>query len=324
VATSDSDDDRPGPTPVPPRGGPRKPNRPPAKKAAATKKGPAGRSTASGKARPADNRRVERAKQRRRNQTLFAGGAIALVIIVVAVFVIIKVSGGGTKSNTAAPAVAPSTLTSFTSAVSLSAMKSAADNYPLGAGSYPSLISGAPTTKAAKPDLLYIGAEYCPYCATERWPLVLALSKFGTFSGLHSIHSSATDTFPNTATFSFYKSTYTSQYLTFTPVEEETVDKKPLQTPTAAEQTIADKYDTSGDIPFVYFDGKAQFDGAEYSAGLLAGKSFQQIADDIKAGTSPLASSVTADAGVLVSMICKMTGGKPGNVCSSFPKPITS
>jgi hypothetical protein len=32
--------------------------------------------------------------------------------------------------------------------------------------------------------MLYIGAEYCPYCAAERWPLVMALSKFGTFSNL--------------------------------------------------------------------------------------------------------------------------------------------
>ena len=55
----------------------------------------------------------------------------------------------------------------------------------------------APTRAAGKPEILYIGAEYCPYCATERWPLAVALSRFGTFTGLRGIHSSATDVYPS-------------------------------------------------------------------------------------------------------------------------------
>ena len=39
-------------------------------------------------------------------------------------------------------------------------------------------------TGKKKPELLYIGAEYCPYCAASRWPLIIALSRFGTFKGL--------------------------------------------------------------------------------------------------------------------------------------------
>ena len=60
-----------------------------------------------------------------------------------------------------------------------------------------------------------MGAEYCPYCAAERWALVMALSKFGTFTDLQGTTSSATDTNPSTPTFSFYGSTYTSKYLSF-------------------------------------------------------------------------------------------------------------
>jgi hypothetical protein len=70
--------------------------------------------------------------------------------------------------------------------------------------------------------VLYVGAEFCPFCAAERWPLLLALSRFGTFSNLKESHSSAADVFPNTPTVSFYGSTYESDYVAFTPVETAT------------------------------------------------------------------------------------------------------
>jgi hypothetical protein len=66
-----------------------------------------------------------------------------------------------------------------------------------------------------------MGAEFCPYCAAQRWALVVALSQFGTFSGLTATHSTTTDVYPDTKTFSFYGSTYTSTSLDFTSVELE-------------------------------------------------------------------------------------------------------
>ena len=73
-----------------------------------------------------------------------------------------------------------------------------------------------------KPELLYIGAEYCPFCAAQRWAMVAALSRFGTFSNLSLTHSASADVYPDTPTFSFYQSTYSSKYLTFTSVETNT------------------------------------------------------------------------------------------------------
>ena len=66
-----------------------------------------------------------------------------------------------------------------------------------------------------KPLVFYMGAEYCPYCAAERWSMIIALSRFGTFSNLGQTFSSSTDVDPNTPTFSFHGATYTSKYLTF-------------------------------------------------------------------------------------------------------------
>src|SRR5262245_25312691 len=51
-----------------------------------------------------------------------------------------------------------------------------------------------------KPEVFYMGAEYCPFCAAQRWPTIIALSRFGTFSNLRTTTSSATDVYPSTPT----------------------------------------------------------------------------------------------------------------------------
>ena len=114
--------------------------------------------------------------------------------------------------------------------------------------------------------MLYIGAEYCPYCAAERWAMVVALSRFGTLSGLGLTHSAAEDgagqaePYPNTATWTFAHASYASKYLTFTPVETYTNVPDPatgfytpLQTLTAEQQALLTKYDSAngGAIPFI-------------------------------------------------------------------------
>jgi hypothetical protein len=50
----------------------------------------------------------------------------------------------------------------------------------------PHLVAGpAPFTVGGKPDVLFVGAEFCPFCAAERWPMVVALARFGRFTELH-------------------------------------------------------------------------------------------------------------------------------------------
>ena len=41
--------------------------------------------------------------------------------------------------------------------------------------------SQPPLTRNGKPEVLYIGAAFCPYCAADQWSIIVALSKFGTF-----------------------------------------------------------------------------------------------------------------------------------------------
>ena len=131
-----------------------------------------------------------------------------------------------------------------------------------------------------------MGAEYCPYCAAERWAMIVALSRFGTFSGLQHRALRAVngagqaEPYPNTPTFTFHGSSYTSKYLTFTPVEMETnipdtstggytdagdADQgargaaRPSTTPRRTSPS-----GSQGAIPFIYFGGKYMIIGASY------------------------------------------------------------
>src|SRR5258706_4760621 len=114
----------------------------------------------------------------------------------------------------------------------------------------------------ALPEVFYMGAEYCPYCAAERWPMIIALSRFGTFSNLKTTSSSSSDVYPNTPTFTFHGATYTSQYVDFVSVETTDRNQNTLETPTAAQQALVNQYDTGGSIPLVDFCNPYSFYGA--------------------------------------------------------------
>ena len=81
------------------------------------------------------------------------------------------------------------------------------------------LTGQAPLTEGGKPEVLFVGAEYCPFCAAERWPLVVALARFGRFTALHDATSSSQAVFPSTATFSFTGVAYTSPWVALVGVE---------------------------------------------------------------------------------------------------------
>src|SRR5579862_1434814 len=199
------------------------------------------------------------AASRKRTRVIYATAASALVVVLVIVLIVVKVAGGSSKSTnvssgagTPTPASVTDQLASIPASQLAQALQAAGSSVPP-----PSKINGAPLGGAGKPPgVLYIGAGYCPYCAAERWAMVTALLKFGTFTGLNNSHSSSTDINPNTPTFNFHGSTYSSPYLTFTAVETTTSDPNvPLDTPTPAQEALIQQY-TQGTIPFVYFDGR--------------------------------------------------------------------
>ncbi|QMU74789.1 DUF929 domain-containing protein [Streptacidiphilus sp. PB12-B1b] len=262
-----------------------------------------------------------------------ASAAVAVVVLAVTGLVAAR------ATRTTAAATPPSSAVAGSGAASASLLAqvtgvSATTLDRIGTGQVdqpPIAIKNAPALSTdGKPEVLYIGAEYCPYCAAERWPMVLALSRFGTFHNLQLTHSASGDVDPNTPTFSFHGSTYTSAYLSFTGVETNTNQPQgsgyaPLDTPTAAEQQLLSTYDaapyvsasSAGSIPFADLGGRFLVSGASYSPQLLAGKSQQQVADTLNDPASPIAQAVDGTANALTTALCQLTGGKPASVCTS-------
>jgi thiol-disulfide isomerase/thioredoxin len=251
---------------------------------------------------------------------------IAIAAVIVIVFVIILIGSPTTQNPNASDALAPSSLVNDITSLTTEAIQS------VGVGTstaQPRAISGPSLSQNGKPTFLYMGAEYCPYCATERWPMVVALTRFGTFNGLEETHSSTTDVYPDTQTFSFYKSTFTSSYINFQPVElysniPQGSAYTKLMTPTSQEQSLQNTYDAppyvsssdAGAIPFMYFGGKYMLTGATYSPAVLQGKSYTQIASELTNPKSEISQGMFGSANVITAVLCNLTKNQPSNVCT--------
>lgn len=258
-----------------------------------------------------------RAKQlaaERRRRVIIATSAVVGVVVVVAALVIASIFApkSGPKPSGPLDAQVASTLGGIPVA--------SFDTVALGEGvtNPPTTISSDARTKDGKPNFLYVGAEYCPYCAAERWPVTVALMRFGTFTNLQAAFSApAPEVYPNTATLSFHGATYSSQYLSFTGYETQDNASQPLDTLSADDQATFSKFDPKGSIPFVDYGGKAASNGASIDGTLLAGKSQQDIANAIADPTTAISKAVLGSANVISARICQMTGQQPAAVCSS-------
>lgn len=173
------------------------------------------------------------------------------------------------------------------------------------------------------PLVLYVGADFCPYCAAMRWPLTLALMRFGHISGLRYMRSTGSDVYPNTATFSYYGAHLNSDQIQFEPVEVEDRAENQLQRPTPAQRNLFARFDTEpytqspGSIPFLYLGGQYMEAGSPFSPQPLQGLDWQQVANKLKKGNNPVWKNVMGEANLLTAAMCKLTGGKPQPVCTA-------
>jgi hypothetical protein len=250
-----------------------------------------------------------------RRRRAIAAGAIAMVLAVVTGLVVARLAIGPAVAAEPAPsAVGPVDLAPAVEAVQLSTLDNVGRGTPTG---LPHTVAGVPVQlRDGKPIVLYVGAEYCPYCAAQRWPLAIALARFGVFHGLRPARSATGDVYPGTATLSFHGATYTSAYLAFDGVETLTSDNAPLDRLTAAQQRLADAY-SGGGIPFLLLGGRYVQTGASYDPGLLAGMSTQDILTALSHPDSRVAQAVLGAANGLTAALCQLTGGQPGGVCTA-------
>jgi hypothetical protein len=276
------------------------------------------------------------AAPRGRSGALIAWGAVGLVVVVVVVLVVVKLTSGGNAGAAYTPVTtAPSSIVTDVTSIPASVYDTVGVNIPSVAQPNPPIVlSNQPalTIDGKTPAMFYYGAEYCPYCAAERWAMTAALSRFGTWSNLDVTASSHTDFAPATPTFSYRNATFTSQYLTFFADEQYTnvpsgSGYTTLKNPDKAEQAVLNKYSsptyipgaTAGQVgfPFVDIGNVALISGATYNPLMLAGLSHNDIASHLTDTTNSVTQSIVGTANYISAAICASTKQQPTAVCSS-------
>ena len=203
----------------------------------------------------------------------------------------------------------------------------------------PTPVAGPPLAARGKPEVLYVATEYCPYCASQNWAMIVALSRFGTFTGLRTIRSSTfnsalipavTDqSFPPLDTWTFYGSGYISAYLTFVPVETRSnvlvsrhanpLHKNSyttLQRLTPAQQAIFTRYDKLQAVPFADFGNRYALTGSSFSPGVLEHQTWSQIAAALEDPHGIRGRSILGTVNYITAAICRLTGDQPAAACT--------
>ncbi len=200
----------------------------------------------------------------------------------------------------------------------------------------PIIVTGNPALVFnGKPGIFYLGGEFCPYCAAERWALAVTLSRFGTISGLGEMQSApAPDVDPNTQTMTYDKASLASPYVALRAVEHYSNVVDPatgywavLQPLTAADKQILNTYYqpkylpgvTPGSItlPFIDIGNKAFVASASYSPSILQGLTRAEIAGGLNDPTNPVTRPILATSNYMSASICSIDGQRPAAVCSS-------
>jgi len=279
--------------------------------------------------RSSRNKRVRRTARWSVWRTI--GGVLLVVALVVGVFMVL--SHQSAENGAVATPVSVSVLRAV-SHVNPSVLTAVGRG---GAQNMPRALQGQPalTGPTGKSEFFYAGAQYCPYCAAQRWAIVVALSRFGAFSQLAQTTSAPDDTDPSTPTLTFHHSSYSSAYIDFVPVElqsnqrDTTGNYASLETPTAQQQHLLDTYDeppyvsqnAQGGIPFIDIANQFIVAGPGYDSQLLSGLSWDQIAKDVSDASSLVTQGIVGTANTLTAAICSTTHQQPEGVCKAAPLP---
>jgi hypothetical protein len=184
-----------------------------------------------------------------------------------------------------------------------------------------------------KPAFVYVGSGACPSCAFQQWALLVALSRFGSFSNLGQFVFPPMSTgTPLPLSWSFTGSTYTSASLTFDPA-----DVSPFATSTpqgvllhSASLSRLQKQAIDGlegptpesqSLPFTDIANRFWDEGFPVTPSntwftLLEGLSLDQVAADLNDPASPVAQLIDGVANEMIGDICDVVGVKSAPMCS--------
>ncbi|MBV8083341.1 MAG: DUF929 family protein [Chloroflexi bacterium] len=172
-------------------------------------------------------------------------------------------------------------------------------------------------TPGDKVPVFFMGAQFCPYCAVERWALVSALQSFGSLTDFGKEASNeGVDGFHPVPTYNLIPAHYSSPYVTFSSKDIFDHNSQPLQKLDATEQDYVNRFDPHGDWPFIVINGQYAQIGNGFSPSVLQGMQFDPVFQQLQAGAlNPATQAIEAEAAVLRKYICASTAGLPSAAC---------
>lgn len=270
---------------------------------------------------------------------LFTWVAVGLVVLVIVALVAVKVLGGSSTAKPTGSSLTSPTIVSELTSVPLSTFNTVGINSPAVQIYAPvktknqKVLEWADSAGVKRPTVFYFDAEYSSSSAAIRWATIVALSRFGSISGLYNVFSSSVGVFKNTPTFTFVHTRYVSKWINFVSVENYSNVPyngfyTPLQSPTTTELKLVQKYDTakyfpglspaaSGSIPFVSFGNQVLLGGPSYTPGALTSTTRDAIASVLSDPTNALGAAIIASANLQTASICKIIKNADTAVCAT-------
>lgn len=268
------------------------------------------------------------APQSRRSSS-YAWIAAAVVVAIVVTLIVVRVARGSGRTSGLNDVAASTSLQSEVTAANMTVANAVATVVSSSAVTPLTHIAGQGRLSLhGKPDVLYVGAEWCPFCAAQRWALAVALGRFGNLAHLDLTWSSDAvgEAYPRTATLSFVHATFASPYINFEAVETETRTHQPLQSLSARQQAIFSKYDQNsylpanqpgypGSIPFLDVGNRYFQAGSNFLPGILSGLTQASIAAGLSVSNNPVTQDIVGAANKITADICTLTNAQPTTVC---------
>jgi len=279
------------------------------------------------------------APPRRFSARTMAFGSVGVVVAVAVALVVVDVTAGGPggqlpvagqsvpttlPGQVAAPVRVPASPAVVDAVTGVTAQVANAVGVPATSMVAPPIVRTGqpPLSDGGKPTAVFIGGEFCPYCAAERWAIVMAFSRFGTFSHLSETTSSPWDTDPSTATFSFFGSSYDSPVIVLDTNEHESNDtdgvgtRKVLQPLSGVESRAWQTYDNPEGFPFLDIGNSVFVMSPSYDPAVLAGLDQAEIARRLTNPHDPVTQAIVGTANYLTAAICSVLGHNGFSWCS--------
>lgn len=274
------------------------------------------------------------------NSDISAGGRLirAIVIGVLAVAVTACATSASAPSEPSAPSgsrlahVTPAVAAQLAEVTTIPFKASDAD-WAIVASTALTKHAGRPLTAGGKPEVLYVGTEFCPYCAAENWALLVALGRFGTFAGVNEIRSASYPPIPPLDSWTFYGSSYRSKYLTFVPVETysnvlvsakanplKATSYRLLDKLTPAQRVLMNAADKTHATPFTDFGGQAVMIGSPFFPQTLEHLTWSQLISALRAHRGAAAQAVIGAADYITAELCTLTRDRPATACPASIK----